>query len=117
VDRWRRALEAIRLTLPEDLQQAIANVSFELRAEPTAIDYARGGATPGHIAYYYGDSRELDNGTALPDDSSPHGVIVVFVGRVRPLTLKRFTEVVCHEILHVLGYEEREIVYDFGLAP
>lgn len=109
-------LRAIRAALPAELQQAITNVRFELRDAPTAVDVARG-ATADHVAYYFGDSRERLEETALPDESSPVGVIVVFVSKVQPWNVDRFCEVVCHEILHVLGYEEHVIVHEFGLAP
>lgn len=111
-------LEAIRAALPDELQSALANVTFELRDTPTAIDFARG-ATTDHYGYFFGDTRELgdETETALPDQSAPHGVIVIFLGQIKPLTTKRFVEVVCHEILHVLGYEEHVIVNEFGLAP
>lgn len=101
-------------------------MTFELRARPTALDVARG-ATASHLGYYYGETRDRHpdvelpalglGGLSIPDETSPHGVIVIFVGQIKPLSVRRFTEVVCHEIAHVLGYQEHEIVNDLGLAP
>lgn len=108
----RRMIRAILGQLPAPVTERLAFVSIEHRTAPTDEDRARG-AGDTHRGYFYGHPIErpgkYEQTTALPDEEPPRGVIVIFTGKIQPMTLEALARVLLHEIAHVLGFEHDEL--------
>lgn len=94
----------------------VRGVRICVRRRPHRIDRQRGAGKL--VAYFWGvgaERLELRT-TALPDERPAVGEIVIFKGRIRPLTRDRLRVVLLHELAHALGYEEEEIVHGLGYA-
>ena len=110
-----QAIARILASLPDDVTSRLGKINFEHRPFPTAVDVERG-ATPDHHGYFWGQPIEHVSTTELPDEADPEGVIVVFTGKLKPLTPGALARVLLHEIAHVIGYDEQTIVEEMGLG-
>ena len=110
-----QAIGRILSSLPQEVAAKLARIEIQHRAFPTAEDIARG-ATPDHYGYFYGCPIEPVETTELPDEATPEGVIVIFTGKLRPLTPANLARVLLHEIAHVIGFDEQTITDEMGLG-
>lgn len=110
-----QAIARILVSLPDEVTSRLGKIDFEHRPFPTAVDLERG-ATPDHHGYFWGKPHERVETTELPDEAEPEGVIVVFTGKLRPLTMSSLARVLLHEIAHVIGFDEDTIVEEMGLG-
>lgn len=101
--------------LPAAVLAQLAQVKITVRPRPLPEDLERG-ATPDHRGYFFGEQHEPTQTTELPDEQLPVGEIVIFTERIRPFTTKEIVRTVLHEIAHVVGFEEHEIVNDLELG-
>lgn len=114
----RRALRRILAELGPGPQAKLADVVITLRGVPTAIDYARG-ATDDQRGYFYGEQLERPSGTdgiSLPDEDLPSGEIVLFVDRIDPFSELELARTIVHELAHVFGYDEDEVIHELELG-
>jgi predicted Zn-dependent protease with MMP-like domain len=109
-----QAVRQIVQGLPAGVQARLARVSVQLKPEPDAEDLARG-ATVDHRGYFYGKPHEFVETTELPDEEPPEGFIVLFTAKIKPYTLAELARTLLHEIGHVLGYSEEQLVNEMGL--
>jgi predicted Zn-dependent protease with MMP-like domain len=111
------AVARILAELPADVRAELGRVRVEVASRPETVDIERG-CTPEHVAYFWGVRRELEPaGAALPADDPPIGIIRVFLRNLAPVTFARLRETLLHEVAHVLGHDEDEIVNVMGYAP
>lgn len=109
------AVRELLAMLPAGVRARLEHISLELRPAPIAIDYGRG-ATDDQRGYFYGLEYRPAEGTELPNDDQPHGVIVLFTSKIRPYTRGELARTMLHEIGHVLGYDEDQLVHEMGLG-
>jgi predicted Zn-dependent protease with MMP-like domain len=101
--------------LPAWVRSHLARVSIRTKDRPDDSDLRRG-SSGDQFGYFWGSGPERDAcGTELPDRRPPEGDIVLFLDNLAPLTFPRFRLALLHEIAHVLGYPEEEIVNHLGL--
>jgi predicted Zn-dependent protease with MMP-like domain len=110
--------------MPPEAKRFVADhVHIEVRDVPTDEDIARG-ADPDDRGYFYGrrlrgdgeleDVEEWyadeDDDVAEVPEAQPGGVVVLFLGNIRPLTRAAVTDVLLHELAHAFGEDEDDVV-------
>lgn len=95
--------------LPDEIRSQLRGVNVRVVPRAAAIDYERG-ATEDHNAYFFGHVPDKVETTELPDLEPPSGEIVIFRDRLKPYTAERLAHVLLHEIGHVIGLSEDQII-------
>lgn len=91
-----------------------ARVRLECKRRPGRVDRARGAARD-QQAYFWGVPFEAAADEGL-EARAGGGLVVLFQANIRPLTGERVATVLLHELGHVFGLDELELVEGMALC-
>jgi predicted Zn-dependent protease with MMP-like domain len=105
--------------LPAELREKLEGVEFSIKTSLDEVDLQRGARH--HLrGYYWGAERDEEGGLCpdmlerMPGEEGP-SAIVLFAQNIEPLTRDSVATVLVHELGHLLGFDEEELVEGLGL--